>query len=106
MECSSHRALQGTLAIIRLPNGEFPGTVLLSLATMGQFTDGRDLASATGQPAGLDPGLAGGLSSQARLATPGACRGPDGRPLFGPAREAPAGAGPAGQLAEFPGRVV
>ncbi len=35
-----------------------------------------------------------------------ASRGPDGEALFGPAREVPAGAGPAGQLAAFLGRVV
>jgi uncharacterized protein (TIGR03086 family) len=41
---------------IRLPFGEFPGTVLLSLATMEQFTHGWDLARAIGQPTDLDPG--------------------------------------------------
>jgi uncharacterized protein (TIGR03086 family) len=91
---------------IRLPFGEFPGTVLLSLTTMEQFTHGWDLARATGQPTDLDPGLAAGLLSQARLAIPDAYRGPDGQALFGPAREAPAGAGPADQLAAFLGRVV
>ena len=89
---------------IRLPFGEFPGTVLLSLATVEQFTHGWDLARATGQPANLDPGLASGLLSQARLAISDAYRGPDGQALFGLAREAPAGAGPADQLAAFLGR--
>ena len=91
---------------IALPFGEFPGAVLLSLATMEQFAHGWDLARATGQPTDLDPGLAAGLLSQARLAIPDAYRGPDGQALFGPAREAPAGAGPADQLAGFLGRVV
>jgi uncharacterized protein (TIGR03086 family) len=99
MECSLHRAL-------RLPFGEFPGTVLVSLATMEQFTHGWDLARAIGQSADLDPGLAAGLLSQARLAITDAYRGPDGQALFGPAREAPAGAGPADQLAAFLGRGV
>jgi uncharacterized protein (TIGR03086 family) len=91
---------------VRLPFGEFPGGVLRDLATMEQFTHGWDLARATGQPTDLDPGLAAGLLSQARLAITGALRGPDGQALFGPAREAPAGVGPAGQLAAFLGRVV
>jgi uncharacterized protein (TIGR03086 family) len=91
---------------IRLPFGEFPGTVLLNLATMEQFTHGWDLARAIGRPADLDRGLAAGLLSQARLAISDAYRGPDGQALFGPARKAPAGAGPADQLAAFLGRAV
>lgn len=91
---------------VRLPFGEFPGTVLRDLATMEQFTHGWDLARATGQPADLDPVLAAGLLSLARVAIPDAYRGPDGQALFGPAREVPAGVGPAGQLAAFLGRVV
>jgi len=97
----------GTLAkTIRLPFGEFPGIVLLNLATMEQFTHGWDLARAIGRPADLDPGLAAGLLSRARLAVTDAFRRPDGQALLGPAREAPAGAGPADQLAAFLGRVV
>jgi len=91
---------------IQLPFGEFPGTVLLSLATMEQFTHGWDLARATGQSTDLDPSLAAGLLSQARLAIPDAFRGPDGQALFGTARDAPAGTGPADQLAAFLGRAV
>ena len=91
---------------IRLPVGEFPGIVLLNLATMEQFTHGWDLARAIGRSADLDPGLAAGLLSQARLAISDAYRGPEGQALFGSAREAPAGAGPADQLAAFLGRVV
>ena len=91
---------------IRLPFGEFPGVVLLSLAAMEQFTHGWDLARAIGQPTDLDPGLAAGLLSPARLAIADAYRGPDGQALFGAAREVPAGAGPADQLAAFLGRAV
>jgi uncharacterized protein (TIGR03086 family) len=91
---------------IRLPFGEFPGIVLLNLATMEQFTHGWDLARAIGRSTDLDPGLAAGLLSQARLAISDAYRGPEGQALFGSAREAPAGAGPADQLAAFLGRVV
>jgi uncharacterized protein (TIGR03086 family) len=97
----------GALArTIRLPFGEFPGNALLSLATMEQFTHGWDLARAIGRPADLDPRMAAGLLSVARLAIADAFRGPDGQALFGPAREAPGGAGPADQLAAFLGRVV
>jgi uncharacterized protein (TIGR03086 family) len=97
----------GALAkTIRLPFGEFPGTVLLNLATMEQFTHGWDLARAIGRSADLDAGLAAGLLSQARLAISDAYRGPDGQALFGPARKAPAGAGPADHLAAFLGRAV
>ena len=91
---------------VRLPFGEFPGSVLRDLASMEQFTHGWDLARATGQPTDLDPGLADGLLSQARLAITDGLRGPDGQALFGPARQVPAGAGPADQLAAFLGRLV
>jgi len=91
---------------VQLPFGEFPGVVLRNLATMEQFTHGWDLARATGQSTDLDPGLAAGLLSQARLAIVDAYRGPDGHALFGPAREVPAGAGAADQLAAFLGRAV
>jgi hypothetical protein len=53
-----------------------------------------------------DPGLAAELLTQARLAIADAYRSPDGQALFGPAREIPAGAGSADQLAAFLGRVV
>lgn len=79
---------------------------MLGLATMEQFTHGWDLARAIGRPADLDPGLAAGLLSLARLAVADAFRGPDGQALFGSARGAPAGAGPADELAAFLGRVV
>jgi uncharacterized protein (TIGR03086 family) len=97
----------GVLAkTISLPFGEFTGLDLLNLAAMEQFTHGWDLARAIGRPAELDPELAAGLLSQARLVISDAYRGPDGQGLFGPAREAPAGAGPADQLAAFLGRVA
>jgi uncharacterized protein (TIGR03086 family) len=91
---------------VRLPFGEFPGAVLLGLAAMEQFTHGWDLARAIGDPTDLDPGLAAGLLSQARLAIADGLRGPDGEALFGPAADARAGAGRADQLAAFLGRQV
>jgi uncharacterized protein (TIGR03086 family) len=100
-------AAEGALdKTIRLPFGEFPGAVLRDLAAMEQFTHGWDLARAIGCSADLDPGLAAGLLSQARLAITDSYRGPDGKAFFGPAVEAPAGAGPADQLAAFLGRRV
>jgi uncharacterized protein (TIGR03086 family) len=100
-------ATEGALdRMVRLPFGEFPGAVLRDLAAMEQFTHGWDLARAIGYSAGLDPALAAGLLSKARLAITDAYRGPDGAALFGPAAEAPAGAGPADQLAAFLGRRV
>jgi uncharacterized protein (TIGR03086 family) len=99
--------VDGALAkTVHLPFGDFPGAVLLNLATMEQFTHGWDLARAIGLPSDLDPELAAGLLSQARLAISDAFRGPEGEALFGPAREAPAGAVPADQLAAFLGRTV
>lgn len=91
---------------VLLPFGEFPGAVLYDLAATEQFTHGWDLARAIGQPANLDPELATELLGKAKLAVTDAYRGPDGQALFGPAREVPAGAGPADQLAAFLGRAV
>ena len=91
---------------IPLPFGEFPGTVVLSMAALDQFAHGWDLAHALGLPTDLDPALAGELVNQARQTIPDAFRGPDGQAPFGPALEAPAGAGPADQLAAFLGRRV
>jgi len=91
---------------VSLPFGEFPGAVVLDMAAVEQFTHGWDLARAIGYPADLDPGLATELLGQARLAVTDAFRGRDGQALFAPAVEAPAGAGPADQLAAFLGRPV
>jgi uncharacterized protein (TIGR03086 family) len=91
---------------VRLPFGEFTGAVVLGMAATEGFTHGWDLARAIGYPADLDPGLATALLSQARLVTTDAYRGPDGQAPFGPAAQAPAGAGPADQLAAFLGRPV
>ncbi len=91
---------------VRLPFGEFPGAVVLGMAATEQFTHGWDLARATGQPTDLDPDLAAELIGLARQAITDAYRGPDGEALFGPVRQAPAGASPADQLAAFLGRAV
>jgi uncharacterized protein (TIGR03086 family) len=100
-------AVEGVLdSMVRLPFGEFPGTAVRDMAAMDQFAHGWDLARAIGYPADLDPGLADRLLAHARVAITDAFRGPDGQAPFGPAAPAPAGAGPADQLAAFLGRSV
>jgi uncharacterized protein (TIGR03086 family) len=89
---------------VRLPFGEFPGAVVVGMAALDQFVHGWDLARAIGQHTDLDPALAAELLSQARLTITDALRGPDGQAPFGPARDAPAGASQADQLAAFLGR--
>jgi uncharacterized protein (TIGR03086 family) len=93
-------------ATVRLPFGEFPGTVVRDMAALDQFAHGWDLARAIGCPTDLDPGLADRLLAHARVAITDAFRGPDGQAPFGAAAQAPAGAGPAEQLAAFLGRSV
>jgi uncharacterized protein (TIGR03086 family) len=91
---------------VRLPFGEFPGTVVLGMAALDQFAHGWDLARALGLPTDLDPVVADELLNQARQTIPDTFRGPDGQAPFGPAVDAPAGAVPADQLAAFLGRRV
>jgi uncharacterized protein (TIGR03086 family) len=91
---------------VRLPFGEFPGTVVLGMAALDQFTHGWDLARAIGYPTDLDPTLAGQLLGQAGMAITDSFRGPDGEAPFGPVAQAPAGAGLADELAAFLGRPV
>jgi uncharacterized protein (TIGR03086 family) len=91
---------------VRLPFGEFPGTVVLGMAAMDQFAHGWDLARAIGQPTDLEPTLASALLGQARIAITDALRGPDGQAPFGPPVAVPDSAGPADQLAGFLGRSV
>jgi uncharacterized protein (TIGR03086 family) len=86
--------------------GDFSGAALLGLAATEQFTHGWDLARAIGHHTDLDPELAAGMLTQAKLAVSDAFRGPDGVALFGSATQAPAGASPADLLAAFLGRRV
>jgi uncharacterized protein (TIGR03086 family) len=99
----AHGALERT---VTLPWGECSGAALMQLCAGDQFTHGWDLARATGQPTDLDPELAGELLVQARGSVRDEMRGPDGVAVFGPAVVAPAGSGPADQLAAFLGRSV
>jgi uncharacterized protein (TIGR03086 family) len=92
--------------MVMLPFGEFPGVVLRGFAALDQFAHGWDLARAIGYRTDLDPGLATVLLGQSQIGITDALRGPDGQAPFGPVREAPAGSGPADQLAAFLGRAV
>lgn len=67
---------------------------------------GWDLARAIGWQDDLDPELAVALLSKARHSIGDSFRGPEGEALFGPVTDAPAGAGPADQLAAYLGRTV
>ena len=89
--------------ILKLPFAELPGGVFVNIATIDTFTHGWDLAKATGQPSDLDPELATQLLAFARAFLSDGLRGEDGQAPFGPQVEAPAGAGPADQLAAFLG---
>ncbi len=90
--------------ILKLPFAELPGAVFVNIATIDTFTHGWDLAKATGQPSDLDPELATQLLAFAQAFLSDGLRGEDGQAPFGPQVEAPAGAGPADQLAAFLGR--
>jgi uncharacterized protein (TIGR03086 family) len=90
--------------MVPLPFGEVPGAFLRTMITTDQFAHGWDLARATSQSTDLDPELAAELLAEAAI--PDQFRGPDGQAPFGPAREAPAGAGAADKLAAHLGREV
>lgn len=89
---------------VDLDFGRFSGAELMGMVVMDQFAHGWDLARAIGHPTDLDPELAGELLVQARVTILDAYRGAEGEAVFGPAREAPDGAGPADRLAAFLGR--
>jgi uncharacterized protein (TIGR03086 family) len=91
---------------VALPFGELPGAALLGILAQEQFTHGWDLARAAGQPADLDPALAGELLARAGTLITDDFRGPDGAAFFGPAAPAPPGASAADRLAAFLGRRV
>jgi uncharacterized protein (TIGR03086 family) len=89
--------------IVKLPFGEFPGSIYMGLATSDTFTHGWDLARATGQSTDLDPELAAQLLEAAAVLVPDQVRGEEPMP-FGPKVEAPATATAADKLAAFMGR--
>ena len=89
---------------VKLPFGEFPGTMFLALATNDTFTHGWDVAKATGQSTDLNRELAEQVLAQARAAIPDQFRGADGTAPFGPIVEVAAAAPAADRLAGFLGR--
>jgi len=89
---------------VKLPFGDFPGTMFLGLATNDTFTHGWDLAKATCQSTDLNPPLAEQLLAQARAAIPESFRGPDGTAPFGPIVDVADAAPAADRLAAFLGR--
>ncbi|MDP1792849.1 MAG: TIGR03086 family metal-binding protein [Acidimicrobiales bacterium] len=91
---------------VDLPFGRMPASVLVGIATTDTFTHAWDVAKATGQSTDLDPEFATELLARAQTTIPDAMRGEDGVAMFGPKREAPAGASTADQLAAFLGREV
>jgi uncharacterized protein (TIGR03086 family) len=89
--------------IVKVPFGEFPGSVFMGLATTDTFVHGWDLAKATGQPTDLDPELAEQVMEGARLLVPDQVRGDEPLPFAHPV-EPPPGCGTADRLAAFMGR--
>jgi len=93
--------------IVKLPFGEFPGSIFMALATTDAFTHGWDLARATGQDAArLDPDLAKQLLAGAKASIPDQFRGPDSKAPFGAEVKVSESAPAADQLAGFLGRRV
>ncbi len=90
----------------KLPFGEMPGSAFMGLAITDTFQHAWDLAKATGQSTELAPELAEALLAQSKRSIQDSFRGPEGKAPFGPEQTAPAGAGPADQLAAFLGRSV
>jgi len=91
--------------ILTLPFGQMPGSAFVGIAATDTFTHGWDLAKATGQSTALAPELAGQLLVGAKTFISPGFRSPDGA-VFGPEQSAPAGSGPADELAAFLGRKV
>jgi uncharacterized protein (TIGR03086 family) len=91
--------------MMKLPFGEFPGSVFVLIASTDTFTHGWDLAKATGQSTDLDPAVAAQLFEAAQF-IPDEFRGPDGQAPFGPKVDVPDSATTADKLAGFMGRQV
>ena len=91
---------------VRLPFGEIPGSMLVSIAATDTFVHGWDIARATGQSTDLAPELAASLLEGVRGFIPDDFRGDEGKARFGPEQQAPPGASNADQLAAFLGRRV
>ena len=90
--------------IMKMSIGELPGSVCAWIAASDVFTHGWDLARATGQPADLEPELAGMLLARVMQTLPDSMRGAAGEAPFGPRVEVAESAPPADRLAAFLGR--
>lgn len=87
---------------VRMPIGDVPGQVALSLHFMDKVVHGWDLAKATGQDLDFADDLVEPVYEFVQNAVPDDFRGP-GKP-FGPRVEAPEGAGTRDRLVAFLGR--
>jgi uncharacterized protein (TIGR03086 family) len=88
--------------VVTTPFGERPVAVLVDMRVTEMMTHGWDLAKATGQSTDLDPELAAHCLESFRAARATGM----GRGMFAEAKEAPAGATVADQLAALAGRTV
>jgi uncharacterized protein (TIGR03086 family) len=90
--------------IVKMPFGELPGSVFMTIATGDAFMHGWDLAKSIGGDTNLNPELATELLESVGPLLPDQLRGPDGQAPFGPLVEVPADAPAADRLAGFLGR--
>jgi uncharacterized protein (TIGR03086 family) len=90
--------------IVKMPFGELPGSVFMTIATGDAFMHGWDLAKSTGGDTDLNPELAAELLESVPPLLPDQLRGPDGQAPFGPLVEVSADAPAADRLAGFLGR--
>ncbi|MBA3652568.1 MAG: TIGR03086 family protein [Actinobacteria bacterium] len=86
---------------MKLPFGEFPGSVFVMIAATDTYAHGWDLAKALGESTDLDPAIASAILGAAMI--PDQFRGPEGAP-FGPIVEVDASACPADRAAGYLGR--
>jgi len=87
---------------MKLPFGEFPGSIFVMIAATDAFAHGWDLAKPLGKSTDLDPDLAAQLLSMSMI--PDEFRGADGVMPFGPKVEASESACAADKLAAHLGR--
>ena len=88
--------------VLPLPMGPTPGAMALGMLIMDNVVHGWDLSKGTGQPTGIDEGIAAGYLEQlSQMAFP---RHPEPGAPFGPEVAVPAGASNAERLLGFLGR--
>lgn len=94
----------GMTAVLELPFGQLPGSVVVGMRGTDVLTHAWDLAAATGQSTDLDPELATYLLAAVRARVSPDFRGPG--KFFGDEQPCPADRPPADRLAAFLGRTV